>query len=489
MTKQLHPLKSKAERPLKFTFPFCYEPHPYCIEAAQKVRRYVTTHDELMADAANGKMFGVLVVEDTSNEKQQTLGFLAAYSGLLAGRNDWSWFVPSVFDAQQPDGHYKETERHISAMNEIIDTLEAEDPLSIELRERRRLMSEDLQQWLFQQYCMLNAEGQERNLMEIWHDYHSSKVRRKFPYPPGGAGDCCAPKLLQYAYQQGLKPLCMAEFWIGASPKAEIRHDGQFYPACRGKCLPILTWMLKGLDVDENPMQDDLLLYPLNDTLAKLDVIYEDQWLMVINKPSGLLSVPGRESRRSVWAIVRQFYADSDDWALAHRLDMGTSGLLIITKSRETYALIQEQFAQRKVKKTYIALLEGTVDNKQGTIELPLKADPLDRPRQVVDYENGKKAVTDYEVLSVKDGITRIALYPHTGRTHQLRVHCAHQNGLGVPILGDELYGKPHLQALPEGKESLEQREGGRLYLHAQEITFTHPYTREKMTLHIEPDF
>ncbi len=468
--RTLHPLQSTAERPVKFTYPFCYEPHPLCLEAAKKVRRYVTTHEELFQDAERGKMFGVLVVENADG----TLFFLAAYSGLLAGRNDWQWFVPPVFDAQQPDGHFKQIERQLTAMNVVLETMAPDDLLAIELKERRKFMSEDLQQWLFRQYRMLNARGEERDLIELWHDYHSVKVRQKYPYPPGGAGDCCAPKLLQYAYQQGLKPLCMAEFWMGASPKGEIRHDGQFYPACRGKCLPILTWMLKGLDVEPNPQENDPLLYPLGMSRIKLDVLFEDQWLMIINKPSGLLSVPGRESRLSVWSIVRQHYADCDDWALAHRLDMGTSGLLIITKTRDAYALMQEQFASRQVKKTYIALLDGVITQPSGTISLPLRANPLDRPRQVVDYEDGKPAVTDYEVLSVKDGITRIELRPHTGRTHQLRVHCAHEEGLATPILGDDLYGHG-------GQE--------RLFLHAQEITFCHPVTRERMTLHVEAPF
>lgn len=468
--RTLHPLQSTAERPVKFTYPFCYEPHPLCLEAAKKVRRYVTTHEELFQDAERGKMFGVLVVENADG----TLFFLAAYSGLLAGRNDWQWFVPPVFDAQQPDGHFKQIERQLTAMNVVLETMAPDDLLAIELKERRKFMSEDLQQWLFRQYRMLNARSEERDLIELWHDYHSVKVRQKYPYPPGGAGDCCAPKLLQYAYQQGLKPLCMAEFWMGASPKGEIRHDGQFYPACRGKCLPILTWMLKGLDVEPNPQEDDPLLYPLGMSRIKLDVLFEDQWLMIINKPSGLLSVPGRESRLSVWSIVRQHYADCDDWALAHRLDMGTSGLLIITKTRDAYALMQEQFASRQVKKTYIALLDGVITQPSGTISLPLRANPLDRPRQVVDYEDGKPAVTDYEVLSVKDGITRIELRPHTGRTHQLRVHCAHEEGLATPILGDDLYGHG-------GQE--------RLFLHAQEITFCHPVTRERMTLHVEAPF
>ncbi len=473
----LHPLNNQiAEPPQKFTYPFCYEPHPLCVEASKKVRRYVSTHEVLREDAQNGKMFGVLVVEKKQENENGDgkLFFLAAYSGLLAGRNDWPWFVPPVFDAQQPDGHFKQTEKVITALNTVLDVLPSEERLAIGLRELRKQMSEDLQTWLFQQYRMLNAYGEQRDLLEIWHDYHSVKVRRKFPYPPGGTGDCCAPKLLQYAYQQGLKPLCMAEFWIGASPKAEVRHDGQFYPSCRGKCLPILTWMLKGLQVEENPQEKDPLMYPLGRTPMKLDIIYEDHWLMVINKPSGLLSVPGRESRLSVWSILRQHYAETEDWALAHRLDMGTSGLLVITKTRETYAFMQSQFANREVKKTYVALLEGEIQRTCGTISLPLKADPLNRPRQIVDHENGKPATTDFQVLSVKDGITRIEMYPHTGRTHQLRVHCAHQEGLGVPILGDDLYGHG-------GRE--------RLFLHAHEITFRHPISREEMTLRVEVPF
>lgn len=429
------------------------------------------SHNELFSDAQNGKMFGVLVV--TSADSQE-LFFLAAYSGLLAGRNDWSWFVPPVFDAQQPDGHFKQTERQLTAMNTVLETLDSDSRLAIDLKEHRRQTSEELQRWLFQQYNVLNALGQQRNLIDIWHDYHSVKVRSRFPYPPGGAGDCCAPKLLQYAYQQHLTPVCMAEFWMGKSPTGEVRHDGQFYPACRGKCLPILTWMLKGLQVEPNPHESDPLMFPIGQPEIKLDIIYEDQWLMVINKPTGLLSVPGRESRLSVWSVIRQHYADSDEWALAHRLDMGTSGLLIVAKTREAYSLLQSQFAQRAIHKSYVALLEGTVGCAEGTIQLPLRADPLDRPRQIVDYETGKPATTDYKVLSVSDGITRIELMPHTGRTHQLRVHCAHPDGLGVPILGDDLYGHG-------GRE--------RLYLHAHRITFCHPVTRELITLRAEVPF
>ena len=476
--RTLHPLHADALPPQQFTYPFCYEPHPLCVEAAHRVRRYVQTHEALLADAEHGKMFGVLVVKAPADAEGSQpdggLRFLAAYSGLLAGRNDWSWFVPPVFDAQQPDGYFKQKERDISALNQFIDHLELQHPRLEVLKNIRREASENLQEWLFRQYRMLNARGEERDLIEIWRDYHSVKTRRQFPYPPGGAGDCCAPKLLQYAYQQGLQPVCMAEFWMGESPRGEVRHAGQFYPACRGKFLPILTWMLQGLDVKPNPQENDPLLFPLTTAPQQLDIVYEDQWLLVIDKPSGLLSVPGHESRHSVWSIVRRHYPDSYDWMLAHRLDMGTSGLLVIAKSRAVYQQLQAQFMNREVRKTYVAVLDGVYTGPaKGTITLPLRADPLDRPRQVVDEEGGKPAVTDYQVVGQTDGLTRLELHPHTGRTHQLRVHCAHQRGLGIPIKGDDLYGL----------------RGERLLLHARDITFVHPVTGQEMTFHSEPKF
>jgi tRNA pseudouridine32 synthase/23S rRNA pseudouridine746 synthase len=426
--------------------PFDYEPHPLCMTAAEEVKEWIRNNPILKEDADRGKMFGVLVVS-----KDSMLYFLAAYSGLLAGRNDWADFVPPVFDAQQPNGHFKQTERMISEMKD--------------LPERRKQMSQELQLWLFRQYRMLNAEGKEKDLVEIWQDYHQSpKLRKKFPLPPGGSGDCCAPKLLQYAYLQGLEPVCMAEFWWGASPKAEIRHHEQYYPACRGKCKPILTWML-GLGGGTGV------------TAAlpswEVAVVYEDEWLCVVNKPANLLSIPGKEVSMSVLTIMRQRYPDYDGPLMVHRLDMHTSGLLIITKDREANKLLQQQFGQRIIKKKYVALVEGKPAQPSGTISLPMRKDPLDRPRQVVDWENGKTAVTDYETIEERNGRTLLALYPKTGRTHQLRVHCAHPDGLGCPIVGDTLYG----------------HRSDRLYLHASELWFTHPITGEEMHVVAEPDY
>ncbi len=447
---KLHPLNTDIAKPERFTYPFCYEPHPLCQLAAKEVQAYIASHAEIKEDADHGKMFGVLVVENQNIQNNQSnLNFLAAYSGLLAGRNDWEYFVPPVYDAQQPDGHFKTTEREISRISR--ETSNTSNSSST------RGMSQDLQLWLFHQYQLLNARGETKDLVDIWQNYYDRpKLREKFPLPPGGTGDCCAPKLLQYAYQQNLKPVCMAEFWWGQSTKEELRQHGNFYPACRGKCKPILTWMMEGLDVDVNP---ETLGFPH----LEVKTIYEDDALLVVDKPSGMLSTPGRVEEYSVETIMRQRYPDS---FIAHRLDMWTSGLLIVAKSLEVYRSLQEQFVKHQVKKRYIAVLENLeildrldVLEKKGTISLPLRPDPMNRPRQIVDHEHGKRAVTDYEFQN--ENI--VALYPQTGRTHQLRIHCAHPEGLGRPIKGDELYGT----------------KADRLYLHAEQIWFRHPITGE----------
>ena len=440
----IHPLhNSTLERPLRFTYPFCYEPHPLCCEAAAEVQQYIAEHEEIRNDADRGKMFGVLVVSlpPSASGKEGELAFLAAYSGLLAGRNDWSYFVPPVYDAQQPDGHFKTTEREISAKG------------------GDKEMSQELQLWLFHQYQLLNAHGEKKNLVAIWQSYYTrEKLRRKFPLPPGGTGDCCAPKLLQYAYQKGLHPVCMAEFWWGAPTKEEVRQHLNYYPACRGKCKPILTWMLQGLDVDPNP---ELLGFQH----MEIPVVYEDDALLVVNKPSGMLSVPGRIEDYSVEAVMRERYPDS---IVVHRLDMGTSGLLIVAKNGESYRILQQQFIRHEVKKKYVALLEHSGEGS-GSICLPMRPDPMNRPRQVVDMNHGKRAATRYEFI----GNRLVALWPETGRTHQLRIHCAHPDGLANPIVGDELYGT----------------RGQRLCLHAAEIWFRHPVSGSEMHITSEIPF
>ena len=457
--KYVHPLESRIAPPERFTYPFAYEPHPLCQLAAKAVQAYIASHEEIREDADKGKMFGVLVVEMSPGQ----LGFLAAYSGLLAGRNDWPYFVPPIFDAQQPDGYFKTQEREISRISRASrSSRDSSDASSKQL-------SQELQTWLFHQYRLLNARGEVKDLVDVWQEYYNRpKLLRKYPLPPGGTGDCCAPKLLQYAYQQGLKPLCMAEFWWGETTKTELRHHLNYYPACRGKCKPVLTWMLQGLDVDPDPES-------LAFERQELPVVYEDEWLLVVNKPSGLLSAPGRVEEYSVETIMQERYPGS---MIGHRLDMGTSGLLIVAKTLEVYRNLQEQCVKHQVKKKYLAVLESLdalekldILDKRGTISLPLRPDPMNRPRQLVDPEHGKRAVTDYEFLS--DCL--VALWPQTGRTHQLRIHCAHPDGLGRPIVGDELYGT--------------REKGQRLMLHAAEIWFHHPVTGINMHLSVAPDF
>lgn len=471
---RIHPLYTDIPKPERFTYPFCYEPHPLCQLAAKEVQEYIASHEVIREDADNGKMFGVLIVESpgvspSQQGESEGVFFLAAYSGLLAGRNDWDYFVPPVYDAQQPDGYFKTKEREISLTSHS-------SPLTT------KKMSQDLQSWLFHQYQLLNARGESKDLVDIWQSYYSRpKLQRKFPLPPGGTGDCCAPKLLQYAYQQGLRPVCMAEFWWGQPTKEELRRHLNYYPACRGKCKPILTWMLQGLEVDPDPET-------LGFQRMELPIVYEDDAIVVVDKPSGMLSVPGRIEEYSVATVMRQRYPDC---VIAHRLDMGTSGLLIVAKTMEAYHPLQEQFIRHQVRKKYIAVLDNPSPQQgrleeSGTISLPLRPDPMNRPRQVVDMEHGKRAVTDYEFLSPLTShlstltsqhspLTSrlVALYPQTGRTHQLRIHCAHPDGLGCPIKGDELYGT----------------KADRLYLHASEIWFRHPITGDEMHLVSPPPF
>ena len=423
----LHPLNTDIQKPVHFTDPFCYEPHPLCLLAAEEVKQEIARINPL-----EGKMFGVLVVESAEG-----LAFLAAYSGLLEGRNDWPYFVPPVYDAQQPDGYFKTREREIMQS------------------EAHKEMSQELQTWLFHQYQLLNGRGEVKDLVEVWQGYHcSARIRSRYPLPPGGTGDCCAPKLLQYAYLHHLEPVCMAEFWWGDSPRSLIRHHGHFYPACRGKCKPVLTWMLQGLDVDPHP---ETAHAPRQEP----EVVYEDEAMAVLFKPAGMLSVPGKTDDYSVATWAQSQWSDA---LLAHRLDMLTSGIIVAGKTMEAYQHLQTQFTDRTVKKKYLAIVEGTPAKEHGIIDLPLASDPMNRPLQVVDHEKGKRAITEYRVLQAGQQ-SLLALYPHTGRTHQLRMHCAHPEGLGCPIVGDELYGE----------------KADRLYLQAQAITFVHPTTEKRM--------
>ena len=528
--------------PERFTYPFCYTPHPLCILAAKEVQSYLTRQTAWKDELRQGKMFGVLIVQTEHGET----GYLAAFSGILAGKNLHSFFVPPVYDLLQPQGFFKIEEENISSINRNIRQLEndkayaalsaelartirsAEDILATAkaqlkeaktareqrrkekelnaqeeaeliresqfqkaeykrlerswkarittlqtqtedwerrisaLKSERKTRSAALQQKLFEQFGMLNYRGEVKNLCEIF----GQTVHKT---PPAGAGECAAPKLLQQAYLHGWKPIAMAEFWWGDSPKTEIRHHGHYYPACKGKCEPILQHMLQGLQVEENPMLKRMQVPSQN-----LEIVYEDPWLSVINKPAGMLSVPGKEDAVSVYSLMREQYPEADSPLTVHRLDMATSGLMLIAKSKRVHQNLQAQFKNRLVRKRYVALLEGIVPEDKGTVDLPLCLNPLDRPRQMVHTEHGKPAITDYQVLERLDGKrTRIVFYPRTGRTHQLRIHAAHPLGLHCPIIGDELYGE----------------KADRLYLHAEYLEFTHPITGETVRITKEAEF
>jgi len=324
-------------------------------------------------------------------------------------------------------------------------------------KEARRLKSGALQQKLFAEYSFLNQFGERKSIGEIFNNN-----------PPAGAGECAAPKLLHYAFEHNLKPIAMAEFWWGQSPKSEIRKHKQFYPACKSKCEPILLLhMLHGLDLEANPFQE-------NPAEGKdIEIVFEDEFLAVINKPPEFLSVPGKIISDSVYQRVKELYPNATGPLIVHRLDMSTSGLMLIAKDEETYVKLQSQFIKRTIKKRYIALLDGILEENEGFIDLPLRVDLDDRPRQLVCYEHGKSAQTKWKKIEIRNNQTLVYFYPITGRTHQLRVHASHELGLNTPIVGDDLYGS----------------KANRLHLHAESLTFEHPISKKQISLKAEIHF
>ena len=520
--------------PEQFTFPFSYTPHPLSLLATEQTIAHLESNTEWTDEIAKGKMFGVMVVMTTDNK----IGFISAFSGLLLSSYHHPFFVPPVYDMLSPLSFFKEEENNISQINiqikeietsssfitlnntlhnannqqyTIISNLKADIKKAKKEREVRRLNGnlseaelaalikesqfkkanlkriekgwkskiEDikkllfpfeekiaqlkkerksrsalLQNRLFDQFQMLNALGEKKGLIEIFST--SSQLT-----PPAGSGECAGPKLLQYAYTHGLTPLAMAEFWWGESPKKEIRRHKQFYPACMNKCFPILSHMLKGLDVEPSPLDNGANLYD------KVETLYQDEYIVAISKPYGLASAPGKASEASALDYIKKQFPSASGPLLVHRLDMDTSGILLFTLDAATHKIMQSQFASRSVKKKYIALLDGVIDSSEGIIELPLLPSYDDRPRQIVDHNNGKPAITNFAVDKIIGGKTRIALYPLTGRTHQLRVHCAHSEGLNCPIVGDPLYGN----------------KAERMFLHAEQITFVHPYQHKSITI------
>ena len=407
-----------------------------------------------------------------------------------------------VKESQFMKAELRRLKKSLSEKTTLETEYEAYQADILRLKQLRKTLSDALQQWLFSQFRMQNHEGEMKDLQEIFRDaalrdypqttLATSRIAALKMVPPAGSGECCEPKLLQYAYLHGYKPLQMAMFWWGESPKEEIRHHLQFYPACNGKCKPILHWMLPDRVFDSKIAEKQAL-----------EILYEDDQLAVIHKPSGLLSVPGRDSSQpSVYSIMRKKYPAASSPLIVHRLDMATSGLMIIAKTDFAYHRLQNEFLHHRVQKKYIAIIgckdqeacdkiwekakkkekkelkeqeKSSIATEKQKISLPLMPDYLDRPRQIVNHEQGKEAITEYEVLDRIDAThLRLALYPKTGRTHQLRVHCAHHEGLNAPILGDPLYGN---------------EKASRLHLHAEEITFEHPLTGKEINIKREADF
>ena len=373
------------------------------------------------------------------------------------------------------------------ALNAVVDGLMEQIALfndRIEtLKRQRAAMSDELQDWIFRQYIVHNALGEKSSIAEIFVDQGI--------VPPGGTGECAAPKLLEYAYCNGLTPIAMGEFWYGKSPQTAVRTHGHFYPSCTSKCGPLLRFMLEGQDLTSGLYTDRI-----RETENPI-IVFEDDAILVVEKPSGMPSVPGLDGRTSLLELLsatsseRQHHtvmsserSESRHLHPVHRLDMDTSGIMLFAKTPEAAVHLRRQFEEHSVRKTYMARVSGAPSQSaeaSGTsradhIDLPLSADYDERPRQKVDFKQGKAAHTEYRIVSENpDGTADLLLYPHTGRTHQLRVHCAHTLGLGRPILGDLLYGAHCV------KDNSYQA-ASRLCLHALSITFRHPVTSEPLT-------
>ena len=447
--------------PEKFTYPFCYVPHPLIREAAAALIERIDASDYLRGLFGEGKMMGALLVEDAAGDTRVLYGF----SGVAGGTALVEGFVPPIFDLTEPGGYYRAAEARITAINERLallrtslssdSTHEAGSAESVEALERERhALSVELQDWIFSRYRVSNARGESLSIKEVF--------ARRGLVPPGGTGDCAAPKLLQYAYSHGLKPLAMGEFWYGASPRREVRTQGRFYPSCTGKCGPLLEFMLQGLDVEPNPLAQ----------LSTRDprIVFQDQYIIVAEKPSGMLAAPGRYVSHSMVSALEKL--TGAEVFSCHRLDMDTSGLMVFAKTAAVQAALHRQFAAGEVRKRYQARLQPgrELPAEQGEISIPLSLDYYDRPRQMADWESGKPALTRYRVLRHRrDGSTDIEFEPLTGRTHQLRVHAAHALGLGRPIAGDRLYGGD--PATPDAP----------LALHASRLEFRHPVTGEPL--------
>lgn len=479
-----------------------------------KAKRDARRQEAMLAYKESGKAYGM-----TNGETY----------GMTNGKTDCSGLSPEEEQAMIKESQFMKAElRRLKKALAEKTTLEKEysdfQENLLRMKQLRKTLSDALQQWLFTQFRMNNYQGKSKDLLEIFRDEAllgnindktngnmtskkmdsngviTSRVAAMKIIPPAGSGECCEPKLLQYAFEHGLKPLQMAMFWWGESPKEEIRHHLQFYPACNGKCKPILHWMLPA-DVFHSSAITTSSLAPSSAVTAtdkasdkinlanstyiynKVEILYEDREIAVIHKPEGMLSVPGKDAQQpSIYSWARKQFPEATGPLIVHRLDMATSGLMVIAKTEFAYHRLQEQFTSHQVQKRYVAIvcckdkdMAQRIKDAAKMISLPLMPDYLDRPRQIVNHEQGKEAITEYEVLGSEErNYLRLALYPKTGRTHQLRVHCAHREGLDAPILGDPLYGNV---------------KADRLYLHAEAITFKHPLTGKEIHIERKADF
>jgi tRNA pseudouridine32 synthase / 23S rRNA pseudouridine746 synthase len=530
-----HPISNLEETtiPEILNNPFYIKPSSLGMRAFSVFHETLLCRDDIQnffASSPIGKMFGLLVVKT----QEGALGFLAAFSGKLGDSTHIAGFVPPVFDTLIYDGFYKQGERMLDALTREIEQLsnatdyqaklQAVAELKIKhqeelamlsaqikaekvkrknlrvaaspevllalsqesineqlqlkwfkkqateaastaqeeirvfedriqaLKNKRKALSQQLQRQLFEQYTFLNAKREKKNIVEIFETFGAD-------VPPAGTGECAAPKLFQFAFQHDLKPVELLEFWWGPSSTSQVRVQGNFYPSCRSKCEPILHHMLSQTPSEAPPLLKD------DHRLKDIEIIYQDEHLAVLNKPFDVLSVPGKVQSLSVQDYLTTLFPEAERPMLVHRLDRATSGILLVAMNQAVYVRLQRQFTKRLVKKKYLAILDGVIAQQSGTIDLPLRVDLDNRPQQMVCYEHGLAAKTHFEVLEIKDNRTKIAFYPVTGRTHQLRVHAAHPQGLNTPILGDDLYGKI----------------ATRLHLHAAELIFEHPVSRQSM--------
>ena len=412
--------------------------------------------------ALNSQQLSVLrgeLVENRKARKIQRQTLQSDVNSSITDKGLTELAQQSVYDKWRLKELNNQSQQSVEQLQAKVDELI--EPIA-ELKLQRKILSADLQYRIFSEYQFLNKELVPKSLVDIF-------AETALKTPPAGAGECAAPKLLHYAFQQHLTPLAMAEFWWGASPKSEVKKHQQYYPACAGKCQPILKHMLVGMQLDENPF-----LY--NYAQGKsLDIIYQDQDMLVVNKPSEFLSVPGKEVSDSVYLRIKQQFPDATGPIIVHRLDMSTSGLMVIALNPQANKYLQKQFIHREVHKQYVALVEGLPLQDDGEIHLPLRGDLYDRPKQIVCNQDGKQAKTLWQVLEryPARNQTKVLLTPHTGRTHQLRVHCAHAQGLNMPIVGDDLYGTL----------------ANRLHLQAQSLKIKHPVSKKVMTFKLEAEF